>query len=215
MIKDLKGADDILYEINQRGISVVYESRHGLQNITGTEKNQGIAAKVEGIQPISIEQFLGKAKDLPEAAVCVLDGVEDPHNLGAIIRSCEIFGVCGIIQGSKRAAPLNETVYKASSGALEYIDVIQATNIVNVLLKLKDIGFWIYGFDASAEKFLDETDFEKKSVLVFGSEGRGIRDIVKNKCDFLVKIRQKGKIGSLNVSNAAAIAFYEASKIKK
>jgi 23S rRNA (guanosine2251-2'-O)-methyltransferase len=214
MIKDLKGADDILMEIQQRNISTIFESRHGLENITGTEKNQGIAAKVEGIQALGIEEFLSKIKGLQEAVICVLDGVEDPHNLGAIIRSCEIFGVCGIIQGSKRAAPLNETVYKASSGALEYVDVIQATNIVNVLLKLKDMGFWIYGFDAAAEKFLDESNFDKKSALVFGSEGRGMRDIVKNKCDFLLKIRQKGKIGSLNVSNAAAIAFYEASKGK-
>jgi 23S rRNA (guanosine2251-2'-O)-methyltransferase len=164
---------------------------------------------VEGPKAWLLDEFLKKHKDTEKMAIAVLDEIEDPHNLGAIIRSCEIFGVCGIIVSSNRSSPVNDTVFKTSSGALDYVDLIKVSNINMALEKLKEARFWIYGFDLKAEKYLDETDFDKRSALVFGNEGKGMRELVKKNCDFLVKIRQTGQLDSLNVSNAAAVAFYD------
>lgn len=215
MLKDIKDADDIVRDAKARGISIVYRSRQELKDLTKTDNNQGMAIEVEDLKFLTIEEFLKKHENKGQITVAVLDSVEDPHNVGAIIRSCEIFGVCGIITASKRAAPVNETVYKVSSGAADYVDIVVETNINRVLEKLKEAGFWTYGFDLQAEKFLDETEFDKKTAVVFGSEGEGMRRLVKENCDFLVKIRQTGKLDSLNVSNAAAVAFYEINRQRK
>jgi 23S rRNA (guanosine2251-2'-O)-methyltransferase len=211
-LKNINDADDILNEAKARGIPVIYKEREELSRLVKNENNQGVAIEADDLCPIDIDQFLNKHKDKAKIAVAVLDGLEDPHNVGAIIRSCEIFGVCGIISASKRAAPINDTVFKVSAGAADYIDLVIVSNINNALLKLKDSGFWIYGFDQAADKYLDETVFDKKSALVFGNEGEGMHALVTKNCDFLVKIRQVGQIESLNVSNAAAVAFYEVMK---
>ena len=203
------GTEFILNEAKKKGIKVIKAERKKINEITGTEKNQGIAAKTEGVALLSIEEFINKNRDKKEVLAAVLDGVEDPRNTGAVIRSCEVFGIDGLVISSKRSAPINDAAYKASSGAAEYIDIIRVSNINNALLKFKKAGFWIYGFDVKGDKFLDETKFDNRSVLVFGSEGKGVRRLVRENCDFLLKIRQRGKINSLNVSNAAAIVFYE------
>ncbi len=208
------GIEVIIKEAEKKGIKVIKAERKKITEIAGSEKNQGIAAKTEGVALLSIEEFINKNNNKKEVSAAVLDGVEDPRNTGAVIRSCEVFGVSGLIISSKRAAPINDTVYKTSAGAVEYADIIRVANINNALLKLKKAGFWIYGFDINGDKYLDETKFDKRSVLVFGSEGKGPRRLVRENCDFLLKIRQKGKIDSLNVSNAAAIAFYELSRSK-
>jgi 23S rRNA (guanosine2251-2'-O)-methyltransferase len=208
-LKGIEDADDIIKEAKTAGITVNFADKRVIFDKTGTDKNQGIAASVEGNKSYTIDEFLEKHANESQISICVLDEIEDPHNLGAIIRSCEIFGVCGIILSSNRTAPVNDAVFKASSGALEYMEIIKVSNINQALVRLKDAGFWIYGFDLSADKYLDETDFDKKAALVFGNEGRGLKQLVRKNCDFLVKIRQKGKIESLNVSNAAAVAFYQ------
>ena len=208
-VKEGADAGDILKKAREKGIKIKVVDRKELKRITGTEKNQGIAANAEGIKSVTIDEFLKNHENKGKISVVVLDEVVDPHNVGAVIRSCEIFGVCGIILPQKKAAPISDTVYKTSSGAVEYIDVVKVVNINNTLERLKKAGFWIYGFDTGAEKYLDETEFDKKSVLVFGSEGKGMKQLVKKNCDFLVKIRQKGKLDSLNVSNAAAVVLYE------
>jgi 23S rRNA (guanosine2251-2'-O)-methyltransferase len=208
-LKGIEDADDIIKEAKTASTNVVFVDKKTIFEKTGTDKNQGIAANVEGNKSFTLDEFLEKYSKEQKIAVCVLDEIEDPHNLGAIIRSCEIFGVCGIILSSNRSAPVNDAVFKASSGALEYMDIVKVSNINQAILKLKDAGFWIYGFDLDAEKYLDEIDFDRKSALVFGNEGRGLKQLVRKNCDFLVKIRQKGKIASLNVSNAAAVAFYQ------
>lgn len=208
-LKGIEDADDIIKEAKTAGINVIFADKRTLFDKTGTDKNQGITANVEGNKSYTLDEFLEKHNKDERISVCVLDEIEDPHNLGAVIRSCEIFGICGIILSSNRAAPVNDTVFKTASGALEYVEVVKVSNINQALAKLKEAGFWAYGFDLSAEKYLDETDFDRKSALVFGNEGRGLKQLVKKNCDFLVKIRQVGKIDSLNVSNAAAVAFYD------
>lgn len=211
-LKNSKNIEDILKLAESKRIQIEFKERKEIKELTRTENNQGVAAEVDDIKKININEFLEKNKNKEKISVCILDEIEDPHNLGAIIRSCEIFGICGIILPSKRTAQVNETVYKASSGAVEYIDIIEVSNINNAIYKLKEAGFWIYGFDITGTEFLENVKFDKKCVLIFGNEGRGLRALVKQNCDFLIKIRQKGKIDSLNVSNAAAIAFYEVMK---
>ncbi len=212
VIKNSKNIDDIFILAKSQKIFIEFKERKEIRELTKTDNNQGIAAEVEDIKILNLDEFLEKNRNKDHVIVCMLDEIEDPHNIGAIIRSCEIFGVCGIILPSKRCAPVNETVYKVSSGAIEYIDIIEVNNLNNAIYKLKEENFWIYGFDINGSELLENMQFDKKSVLVFGNEGRGLRKLVKQNCDFLVKIRQKGKIGSLNVSNAAAIVFYEVMK---
>jgi 23S rRNA (guanosine2251-2'-O)-methyltransferase len=214
-LKDIEDADDIVQDAKRAGINVIFTDKRTIFAKTGTDKHQGITANVEGNKSWTLDEFLEKHANEEKIAVCVLDEIEDPHNLGAIIRSCEVFGVCGIILSSNRAAPVNDTVFKTASGALEYVEVVKVSNINQALAKLKEAGYWAYGFDLSAEKYLDETEFDRKSALVFGNEGRGLKQLVKKNCDFLVKIRQKGKIESLNVSNAAAVALYQLMRGKK
>ena len=215
VLKNIKDADDILTEAKKAGINITYKEREAISLMAKSENNQGMVIEVEDLRPIGMDEFMKKHEKEEKMVVAVLDGLEDPHNVGAIIRSCEIFGVCGIISASKRAAPINDTVYKVSSGAADYVDIVVVANINNALKRLKDSGFWVYGFDQSAEKYLDATEFDKKSALVFGSEGEGMHALVTKNCDFLVKIRQVGQIDSLNVSNAAAVAFYEVMKQRK
>lgn len=212
VLKNRKGLDDILNNIKRYEIEMDFIEENLMRKLTKTDKNQGIAAEIENVKTLDLKEFLEKNKVAERLVVCVLDEIEDTHNIGAIIRSCEIFGISGIILPQKRNAPLNETVYKVSSGAIFYLDIIEVNNLNYALRQLKNYGFWIYGFDINGNKFLNEIEFDKKSVLVFGNEKRGLRYLIKKNCDFLVKIKQKGKIDSLNVSNAAAIAFYEAMK---
>jgi predicted rRNA methylase len=212
VLQNRKGIDEILNDIKCYEIKIDIIEENLMRKLTNTDKNQGIAAEIEDVRTLNLKEFLEKNKDADKLVICMLDEIEDTHNIGAIIRSCEIFGISGIILPQKRNAPLNETVYKVSSGAIFYLDIIEVNNLNYALRQLKNCGFWIYGFDINGNKFLNETEFDKKSVLVFGNENRGLRYLIKRNCDFLVKIKQKGKIDSLNVSNAAAIAFYEVMK---
>ncbi len=201
--------DDILGYCKSNGVKVIFEPREKLAKFTGTEKNQGIAAEIDNVNLLNINEFLA-TRNLENSVVAVLDEIEDPHNMGAIFRSCEVLGVNGVIIPSRRSAPVNDTVFKTSSGAADMIDIVEVANINNALETLKKNGFWIYGLDLTADKYLDEISFDKKTAIVLGNEGSGIRALVKKNCDFLVKIRQSGKLDSLNVSNAAAIVFYQA-----
>ncbi|MEI7640830.1 MAG: 23S rRNA (guanosine(2251)-2'-O)-methyltransferase RlmB [bacterium] len=214
VLKGMKDIEDVIKEAEKRGVVVTYTDRQTLDKKTGTEKHQGIVADVEDIRFLTVDEFIKKANGREECTVAVLDEIEDPHNFGAIIRSAEVFGIDAIVIQNKRNSPVTPTVYKSSSGAIEYIDMIEVVNISNAIEALKKAGFWIYGFDLTAEKYLDETEFDKKTAFVFGNEGRGIRQLVKKNCDFMVKIRQKGRLDSLNVSNAAAVTFYSRMFVK-
>lgn len=174
----------------------------------------------QGVEAIIIEHdyykdfgaFMEKLAGSEKAIVLVLDGIQDPRNFGALIRSAEIFGVKGIIIPERNAVKINETVIKTSTGAIEYVDIVKVTNISEALEKLKKIGFWVYGAEGDGKKYYYEEKYPKYTALVMGSEGFGIRKKVKDNCDVLVKIPMHGKINSLNVSVAGGIILSEISK---
>lgn len=207
-----KGLDDVIQYSRDMNIKINFVDKNFLYKKLGTDKHQGIALNVEGNKSYTLEEFFEKYKGKEKIYVCVLDSIQDPHNFGAIIRSCEIFGINGVVFSHNNSCDITDTVYKASSGALIYMDIVKVSNINNAIKKLKEHNFWIYGFDTSGNIFLDEVKFDRKSALVFGSEGSGMKQLVMKNCDFLVKIRQKGKVESLNVSNAVAVAAYEMMK---
>ena len=140
--------------------------------------------------------------------IVVLDGLEDVHNLGAIIRTCECIGADGVIYKSHHSVKVNDTVAKIASGALEYVKVAEVNNLVNTLKMLKEHGYWVVGSDGSAEKQYTDIDYDMNTVLIIGSEGKGMSRLVKEECDFIVKLPMKGHVTSLNASVAAGILLY-------
>ena len=145
----------------------------------------------------------------PEAdLLVVLDGVEDPHNLGAVIRTAHAAGAGAVIIAERRAAGLTETVAKSAAGALEYLPVVRAGNINQTLRTLKDLGYFIYGLDERGETVYDDVDWPAKTAIVMGAEGKGLHDLVKKNCDALLRIPMAGRIASLNVSVATGIVLF-------
>lgn len=146
--------------------------------------------------------------------ILILDGLEDPRNFGAILRTAEAVGVHGVIIPNRRSVSVNETVEKTSTGASKIVPIVQVSNITDVMEKLKKENIWIYGLDMDAQKTYTEIDYKGPVALVVGSEGKGVSRIVKEHCDDLIKLPMRGKIESLNVSVAAGIAMYEVLKTR-
>jgi 23S rRNA (guanosine2251-2'-O)-methyltransferase len=165
---------------------------------------------------LSLEELISQSKELDTAPILVaLDEVQDPHNMGAIIRSAEVMGIGGLIVPSRRSAPLNETVAKCSSGALESLRIAEVVNMARALEDLKEGGFWIGGVDLDGETAVYQHNFDQPTVVVFGGEGKGVRPLVKKSFDFSLTIPMKHSDNSLNVSNACAIVFYEILRQKR
>jgi 23S rRNA (guanosine2251-2'-O)-methyltransferase len=185
------------------GTPVRFEDRASLDRLAGAKSHQGIVA-------LGSEKKYAELEDVaPQSSlIVVLDGVEDPHNLGAIIRTAHAAGAGAVVVAERRAAGLTETVAKAAAGALEHLPVVRATNINQTLRSLKDRGYFIYGLDERGETMYDKVDFADHSVIVMGGEGKGLHDLVKKNCDMLIRIPMAGKIASLNVSVAAGIALF-------
>lgn len=172
--------------------------------------HQGIVAMVAMREYVEIEEILARAKNNGEDPfVLILDEIEDPHNLGAILRTADAVGAHGVVIPKRRAVGITSTVVKASAGAAEYVPVCRVTNLVQTLNFLKEQRCWIVGADASAKEVLWSSSLQGPLGVVIGSEGKGISRLVKENCDFLVKLPMKGKIGSLNASVAAAVLSYE------
>ena len=181
-----------------------------------TENHQGVIAIVPPFEYCDVDDILKEAKNRNENPfILILDGIEDPHNLGAIIRTAETAGVHGIIIPKRRSASVNSTVNKVSAGAVEYMKVARVNNINDTIRYLKDNGVWIIGTDINASKYYYEEDFKGSIAIVIGSEGFGMNRLVKENCDLLVKIPMKGKITSLNASVSAGITIYEVVKQRK
>lgn len=208
---ELKGSIKKIISIaKDKNIVIQYVDKKKLDQIAPGVNHQGVAALVTPYDYYSIDDILNKAKESKELPfIIILDGIEDPHNLGAIIRTAECAGVHGIIIPKRRAAHVTETVYKSSAGAVEHMLIAKVSNIPSTIDRLKDDGLWIYGADANGENYYFDTELKGPVALVIGSEGKGISKLVKEKCDFLVKIPMYGKISSLNASNAASILIYE------
>ena len=191
-------------------------SKAKLNQMSQTENNQGVIAIVPPFNYCEIEDILDLAKDRNEKPfVLILDGIEDPHNLGSIIRTAETAGVHGIIIPKRRAANVNSTVAKVSAGAVEYMKIARVNNISDAINTLKENDIWICGTDMNTDKYYYDEDFTGGIGIVIGSEGYGMSRLVKENCDFLVKIPMKGKITSLNASVSAGIVMYEVVKQRK
>lgn len=174
------------------------------------EVHQGVIAKVTPYKYSEVSDILDLARERGEAPfIVILDEVEDPHNLGSIVRTAELFGVHGIIIPKRRSASVSATVYKSSVGAIEHVKIAKVTNLNAVIDELKDAGIWVYGADIRAEEYSYQVDFSGPCALVIGNEGRGISKLTVQKCDKLIKIPMVGKINSLNASVAGGIMMYE------
>lgn len=210
LFKGLKGENvgKIKSLASERNIKIFYTNKKD-------ENSQGVVAFVSDYDYyVDLGEFIEKMAFAKEATVLILDGIQDPRNFGAIIRSAEIFGVKGIIIPDRNSVKINETVVKTSTGAIEYVDIVKVTNISDAILKLKKLDFWVYGAEGDGSKNYYEEKYPKKTALVLGSEGFGIRKKVKENCDILVKIPMYGKINSLNVSVAGGIILSEIAKSK-
>ena len=197
----------------QRKIVIVEKDKKDMEKIANNKNYQGVIAFVPPFSYCEIEDILEYAKGKNEEPfVLILDGIEDPHNLGAIIRTAETAGMHGIIIPKRRSASVNSTVSKVSSGAVEYMKIARVTNITDAIDKLKKEGLWICGTDINTDKYYYNQDLTGPIGIVIGNEGKGISDKVKKNCDFLVKIPMKGKVTSLNASVSTGIIVYEAVK---
>ena len=202
-------AVEIAAKAKKAGIPVQEVERKKLDYMTSGAAHQGAVALCAMKEYASVEDILNLAESRSEKPfIIILDEIEDPHNLGAIIRSAECAGAHGVIVKKRHAAGLTYTVYKAAAGALEYVPVARVTNISDTIDELKEKGIWVYGADMDGEDYLT-TDFSGGVALVIGNEGKGISRLVRQKCDTIVSLPLKGRINSLNASVAAGILMYK------
>lgn len=198
--------DELISELKSKNISIEYIDKFKLDKIS--KNNQGIIIKVDDYKYKDIS-------DIDDDIVVILDHLEDPHNFGAIIRTCEAAGVRSIIIPKDRSVEVNSTVMKVSAGALSNINIVEVSNLVNAIKKLKDNGFWVYGTDMDDAVNYTDIEYADKTAFVIGAEGNGISKLVRENCDFIVKIPLIGKINSLNASVAAGIVIYEVVRQRK
>ena len=194
---------------SDRNILVSKAPASYIEKLSGTDFHQNTAARVSAYPFMELEDILGASDSLSIPFLLILDGVEDPMNLGALARTALGAGVDAMIIPKDRAAMPTPSASKASAGALEHIPLVRVTNVVNTMAELKKEGFWITGLDEEAAVSLYECDFSSKLALVIGGEGRGVRELVRRHCDDLAFIPQKGPVNSLNASVAGALAMYE------
>ncbi len=194
----------------QKGIKVQYLDKNVMDRLSVTKRHQGFIAKITEFEYCEVADILAEADARGEDAfVVLLDGVEDPHNLGSVIRVCECAGVHGIIIPKHRAASVNETVIKVSAGAAEHVKIAKVTNIVSVIEELQNAGVWVYAADMDGENIYS-TDLTGKAAFVIGGEGKGVRPVTAKACDKVVALPLKGKVNSLNASVACGVVVYEA-----
>ena len=197
---------EIIDLARERSVSVRFEPREALDRASNSAAHQGVLAFGAAQRYAELDEVLSGAG---VQLLALLDGVEDPHNLGAIVRTAHAAGASAVIIPERRAAGLTEVVAKAAAGALEHLPVVRIGNVSQTLEMLKKRGFWIYGLDQRGSQLYSETDYARPTVLVLGGEGQGLHELVKKHCDLLVRIPMAGAISSLNVSVAAGIVLFE------
>lgn len=199
-------------EAKEKGVPVEYVERAVMDKLTGGGNHQGIAARVTDFSYSTLDDILALAKSRGEKALIVLlDGITDPHNFGAIVRSAECFGAHGIVIPSRRSVGVTDTVVKVASGATEHMLIAKVTNINDAIRELKERNVWVYACDFGGEH-PKSVDFRDDTALVVGSEGTGIHRLTRELCDGVVTIPEYGKINSLNASVAAGIVLYETAR---
>lgn len=196
---------------NEKGIIIQEVDRKKLDSVSLTRSHQGVIAYVSAKEYVELEDILDNAKARNEDPfIVILDEITDIHNLGAIIRTADAFGVHGVVIPNRRSASLNSVVSKISAGALEYVPVARVNNLTSAIEYFKSCGIWVVGADINSKLIAQKSNLTGPLALVIGNEEKGIRRLIKEKCDFLVKIPMVGKISSLNASVAGAIMIYEA-----
>ena len=211
---DLEGSIKVALGLaKDRGVVIKEADRRKLDTMCDRLNQQGIVARVTPFKYCEVNDILEDAKRKEQQPfIVILDEIEDPHNLGSIIRTAELCGVHGIIIPKRRNVGVTSTVYKCSAGAIEHMKIAKATNINPTIDMLKEQGIWIYGADIDGKDYSYNTDFSGPCALIIGSEGKGISNLTLKKCDLLVKIPMIGKINSLNASVAGGIMMYEVLK---
>ncbi|HXW54923.1 MAG TPA: 23S rRNA (guanosine(2251)-2'-O)-methyltransferase RlmB [Candidatus Cybelea sp.] len=195
------------------GVPVRFEDREQVDRLTGTREHQGIAALSAAKATVEFEDLLSLASE--PGLLVFLDGVEDPHNLGAIVRSSLAAGAGGVVIPERRAAGLTDTVERASAGALEHLPVARVKNLVRAMEEAKRARYWLVGLDERAEKLYTEVDLRNSVGIVLGREGQGLHELTRKRCDFLVSLPTMGPVRSLNVSVAAGIVLFEAVRQRR
>lgn len=191
----------IIDKLTRAKVEIKFVDKNFFKDVEGN--HQGVMIEVDSFKYGSLDDLKDSEK------LILLDKIEDPHNLGAIIRSAESFGFDGVIIPERRSAKVTPTVYKTSAGAINNIKIVMVKNLNRTMEELKDQGFWIYGLAGEAESSIDQTDLKGKVALVVGNEGDGLSRMVREHCDMLVKIPMQGLVNSLNASVASAISMYE------
>jgi 23S rRNA (guanosine2251-2'-O)-methyltransferase len=198
----------VVDECRRQGVAVRFLGRAELDRMAGNNAHQGVVAITSNKRYNDLDDVIA-AKRGHHSLIVVLDGVEDPHNLGAILRTADAAGADGVVIPERRAVGVTATVAKASAGASEHLPMAKVTNIARTLEELKEKNLWIVGLDERGTETYDALDYNMDCAIVLGSEGKGVHDLVAKKCDFLVSIPMLGKVPSLNVSVAAGVVLYE------
>lgn len=209
--------EEIVRLARRQGVSVRFEDRQQVDRLAGSRNHQGVVAFLASQSAVDLEDILARCRSRKEGKplLVLLDGVEDPHNLGAIVRSALAAGADGVIIPERRAVGLTESVARASAGALEHLPVARVTNLSRAMEGLKEAGFWLVGLDERAPQDYTNADLTGAVALVLGGEGKGLHDLVRKSCDFLVSIPTQGPVRSLNVSVAAGIILFEAVRQRR
>lgn len=192
----------------ERHVAVTRVAAGALDRLARGGAHQGVVAEARDLEHPGIDDLVAHARGAP--LLVVLDGIEDPHNLGAILRTADAAGADGVVRQSRRAAPLGGAAAKASAGAVAHVRIAEVVNIARALEQLKEAGVWTVGLAGESAKRYDEIDFTLPTALVVGAEGVGLRRLVRERCDWLVSIPMRGHVDSLNVSVATGIALFEA-----
>jgi 23S rRNA (guanosine2251-2'-O)-methyltransferase len=199
--------EGIVQRAKARGVPVRFEDRQQVDRLAGTQQHQGIAALAAAKPTAALEDLL-RAQNA-QGLIVLLDGIEDPHNLGAIVRTALAAGAGGVVIPERRAAGLSDTVERASAGALAHLPVARVKNLVRAMEELKEAGYWLVGLDERAEEKYNEVDLKGQVGIVLGREGEGVHELTRKRCDFLVSIPTTGPVRSLNVSVAAGVMLFE------
>jgi len=196
-----------------RGVPLRFEDRLQLDRLTGTREHQGIAALGAAKPAVELEDLLRVKTG--QGLLVLLDGIEDPHNLGAIVRTSLAAGAQGVVIPERRAAGLTDTVERASAGALAHLPVARVKNLVRAMEEIKEAGYWLVGLDERAEKNFTDVDLTGSVGIILGREGEGLHELTRKRCDFLVSLPTTGPVRSLNVSVAAGVMLFEAVRQRR
>lgn len=204
----------IIDSCRSAGVAVRFEGREHLNRLAKSASHQGVVAVTAQKKYDDLDEILARKRG-SHTFVVVLDGVEDPHNLGAILRTADAAGVDGIVLPERRAVGVTSTVVKASAGASEHVPVAKVTNVSRTIEELKSRNIWVVGLDERGAQVYDKVDYRMDCAIVLGAEGHGLHELVRKKCDYLVSIPMLGKVPSLNVSVAGAIVMYEVARQRR